>query len=1037
MRPILPARKRLLTSVYLVHAAIVWLILCFCGGAASAEDTDRWARLADVAFQHVVRDNDLPNSSAPTTIAQDGKGFIWIGSQDGIARWDGYRFRVYKPDLKQAGSLPDNNIHIVFADKAGTLWIGTGAGGLARYDADADRFVTYAAGPDGLSHVTVTGLEDDGVGGLWIGTDGGLDHLDPRTGKITHLRREDAANAALPDNQIGALLRDRSGNLWVGTAKGLVRRAAGTAGFSPVHLPTLNGDAPFIRHIFEDSRGRIWVATMHHGAFVIDPADGAVQPILETHAQDRSLQTEGINTIAEVRPGEIWLGTYFQGIVVVDTATLRTHRIVHDATLPGSLPDDEVWALLRDRSGITWIGSGRGLSRYAPEQSAISIVFGESSRRDSLSEDAVLSVRAMPDGPVWLGLARKGLDIVDPTGVRTWHLDPDPSHLETALPQKYVWDFALGAHGEVFIATARGLYRSDRTGGHLSRLHVPGQDPTSHIVALLMDQDRLWVGSRDGLWYFNPYNLGRSGLASPFIGPLTDKRVRTLALAPDKTLWVGTENGLNHLDLASGKIEGILPEPANPTGLTGGYIASLLVDGRGRLWVGVSGGGINILTGRDARGRPQFRRLGLDEGLPNLNINKLVADAAGRIWASTDDGISVIDPGTFAVRTLGRAEGLAITTYWVGAGDLTPQGEVLFGGVGGLTIVRPGQFMPWTYDPPVVITDIRVGDTTVAANRFNGSQPQAGERLIVPPGDSLSVEFSALDFSAPERNRYSYRLEGFDKGWVRVDPARRTANYTNLPPGNYTLHLRGSNRNGVWSSHERSLFVRVLPAWYETIWFRLGLGLVGLGAVIAIVQGRTVLLRKRQHELEALIEQRTSELVKSQLQLEQLAYFDVLTDLPNRRLFTDDFRKLLALARREKRGFALLLIDLDRFKQINDTLGHDAGDALLIETANLLRGVLRDSDTLARLGGDEFAILLVEAHDEASINVVCERIVSSFIAPVKFKTDEIKTSPSIGVAIYPQDGDTQESLYKSADLALYAAKAAGRNTWRRYGPTNP
>ncbi|WP_035423770.1 GGDEF domain-containing protein, partial [Asticcacaulis benevestitus] len=364
-----------------------------------------------------------------------------------------------------------------------------------------------------------------------------------------------------------------------------------------------------------------------------------------------------------------------------------------------------------------------------------------------------------------------------------------------------------------------------------------------------------------------------------------------------------------------------------------------------------------------------------------------------------------------------------------GSGALSSEGAIMFGGTGGLTVIQPNKVSFWTYIPPIVVTDIKVGGTSLPVNRFN--RARANEVLTVPPGESMSVEFSALDYSAPERNLYSYRLEGFDKTWTQADAMHRAATYTNLSPGSYTLHVRGSNRNGTWSDRELQIAVRVLPAWYETIWIKLAAVILGLAAIFALVQSRTLFLRKRQQELEALIDQRTSDLIKSQLQLEKMAYFDVLTELPNRRMFSDDFRKLLALARREKRGFALLLIDLDRFKHINDTLGHDAGDALLIETAALLRSVLRDSDCVARLGGDEFAILLVEAHDEASIDIVCERIVTSFITPVKFKTEEIKTSPSIGVAMFPEDGDNQESLYKSADLALYAAKQAGRNTWRR------
>ncbi|ESQ76974.1 hypothetical protein ABENE_23380, partial [Asticcacaulis benevestitus DSM 16100 = ATCC BAA-896] len=420
-----------------------------------------------------------------------------------------------------------------------------------------------------------------------------------------------------------------------------------------------------IRNIFEDSTGRIWVATVRHGVFVMAADGSAARAIQEVTAEGRRLQTEGVNTIAEVNPGEVWIGTYSQGIVTINMTTFRTRRILHDAAVPSSLPDDDVWALFRDRSGITWVASGRGLSRYMPQQAAITTIFGVTGRKSGISEDALLGIQPMPSGDVWLGFSRSGVAIFNSLGVRSGYLQPDPLRTETALPQKYVWDFALGAHGEVFTATAQGLYLSDSAGVHITKLYVPGHDPNSHIVSLLLDKDTLWVGGKDGLWHFNPYSLHKSGLVSPTVAPLTDKRVRALVLDHDGSLWIGTENGLNRLDTSSKQIEQILPETANPSALSAGYIATLLIDNRGRLWVGTSGGGINILTGRDAKGRPQFHRIGLEDGLPDINVDKLIADTNGRIWASTDDGTAMIDPTTFAVQSLGRADGQPIANYWV------------------------------------------------------------------------------------------------------------------------------------------------------------------------------------------------------------------------------------------------------------------------------------------------------------------------------------------------------------------------------------
>jgi diguanylate cyclase (GGDEF)-like protein len=292
------------------------------------------------------------------------------------------------------------------------------------------------------------------------------------------------------------------------------------------------------------------------------------------------------------------------------------------------------------------------------------------------------------------------------------------------------------------------------------------------------------------------------------------------------------------------------------------------------------------------------------------------------------------------------------------------------------------------------------------------------------------VEFSALDYSAPERNRYAYRLDGFDSAWIDTEASHRVAAYTNLPPGDYTLRLRGSNRDGVWSESVLSVPINVLPAWYQTATFRVALALAAIALVAGLVQGRTLYLRRNQRDLEQQVVERTAELRESQRQLEQIAYFDTLTALPNRRMFTEEFRELIMLARLQNQRFALLLIDLDRFKQINDSLGHDAGDALLIEAAIRLQAPVRKSDCVARLGGDEFGVLVAQNPAATDIENICHRIIDSFVMTVPINGVEVRSSASIGVAVFPDHGATLDSLYKSADVALYEAKRAGGNVWR-------
>jgi diguanylate cyclase (GGDEF)-like protein len=753
--------------------------------------------------------------------------------------------------------------------------------------------------------------------------------------------------------------------------------------------------------------------------------------VQESDTAHSTLQNEGVSSIVEVTPGEVWLGTLGQGIVAVDVATSQTRRIRHDPTQPDSLADDSIQGMLKDRAGLIWVCSDRSISRHDPSHPGMITVFGASGRSDSISDADVDAILPMPEGRIWLGLGNKGIDVIDPASARVAALRPDAQHPETALPKDYINTFAASDDSDVYVGTELGLYRVDRAARGATRVSIPQRDPTAQVWALLLDEKILWVGGFDGLWALPLGNAVPPLGHAETVSRLTDQRITVIARGAGNSLWVGTKHGLNRIDLKTREVEQIFPAPADPNALAAGYITSLLTDARGRLWIATFGGGVNILESRDAQGKPQFRRLGIAQGLNNDNANKLLEDSKHNIWVSTDDGIAAIDEQRLAIRTFRRAEGLPISGYWVGSGASTTEGEMLFGGIGGLSVIRPDRLTHWSYQPQIAITEIRIGGKPVVegmAGRGEMSEPLK----ILSTANSIAVEFSALDYSAPERNRYAYRLDGFDSAWIDTEASHRVATYTNLPPGDYTLHLRGSNRDGIWSESDLSVPIKVLPAWYQTALFRLAMALVAIALVAALVQGRTLYLRRNQRDLERQVVERTAELRESQRQLEQIAYYDTLTALPNRRMFTEEFRELIMLARLQNQRFALLLIDLDRFKQINDSLGHDAGDALLIEAAIRLQAAVRKSDCVARLGGDEFAVLVAQNPAASDIENICHRIIESFVMPVSLNGTQVKTSSSIGVAVFPDHGATLDSHYKSADLALYEAKRAGGNMWRWY-----
>ena len=1010
-----------------VLIALVWLFLAASTAFADTEAA-RWTGLADTLFTH----HPEPETASGMAIAQDGTGFIWLATQGGLTRWDGYHFRRYTADPQTPGSLPDSFLLCLYVDEQGRLWVGTSAGGLARYDSDRDTFVVTSSAA-GLSDPAVAAIAGDGTGGLWLGTGAGLDHLDG-SGVVRRAPTDPAHAYGLPDGGVTAVLIDPTGTLWVGTQHGLWHRPKGSQGaFSVVPLATSEDSSPAISRLFEDSAHRIWVGTRAHGAFVIE---GSVARAVHESGAQSALESDRVMTIAEATPGEIWIGTYGDGIVAVNMQSGgSTHRIRHHSDTPTSLNDDYVYALFRDRSGLMWVSNIAALSQHDPREKGVFTLFGGTGRPDGISGRKTVVVAPMADGHVWLGV-NGGIDIMDPVRGRVGQIIPDPTHPGSSLPKGRVQAIVAGTN-VVYIATQQGLYRSDRNGQHIVPMIVPGRTTTSSVRDLCLVGDVLWIGGDDdGLWALDVHQVEKPVVSLHVSGAeLGDARVASIDRGAGTSLWVGTRKGLARVDTVSGAVEHVPVDSADPTQLQGGFVASTLTDHHGRLWVASFGSGIQMLERREANGRWHFRRFGLREGLPHLGIDKLLEDRLGNIWASTDNGIAVIDGQSFAIHALQSPQGVGVSTFFTSAGAVSAAGELLFGGEGGLVVVQPDHVTHWDYSPPVVINDARVGNLALPVGSFNRTLNPA--TLEVPPNSRrLRVQFSALDFSAPERNRYMYRLRGFDADWIPTEALSRAATYTNIPPGNYTLQLRGSNRDGVWSS-PLELSVHVLPAWYETVWFRTLTVLGALLLVWSLVQARTAYLYRRQRELQALVtertaelEQRSLELRESQRQLEQIAYADPLTGLANRRLFEDEIRKWIKWIAREGGCFTLLLIDLDGFKKVNDTLGHDAGDALLKVTAERLLKAVRETDQVARLGGDEFAIVLPQTCEFLSVEIVCRRILKVLAEPVEFKDSSMRVSASIGASKSPSQGTSADSLYKAADLALYEAKRSGRNTWR-------
>jgi signal transduction histidine kinase/CheY-like chemotaxis protein/ligand-binding sensor domain-containing protein/HPt (histidine-containing phosphotransfer) domain-containing protein len=837
-----------------IGRAVAILVAWLAVGAGAVAGPERWDQLATPLFEHLGLEQGLPHAVG-MALAQDGDGYIWIGTQSGLARWDGYAVRSFRHDAADPSSLPGDFVQALHVDARGRLWVGTAASGLAMYDKVKENFVRPN---DELSHGLISAIASDARGNLWIGSPAGLRYYDVLQRTLRRYTHEDTPG--LPDNQIHALLTDRAGNLWIGSGTGLSRLKPGGAitaiAIAADGQGAKGGWSDSVLALGENSRGQIAIGTLKSGIGIVDgQADrGAIIALKGV----KDVQSNMVLAVTESAPGIWWASTYGGGVIEYRADSGRATRILHQPAVSFSLGSDRAAALLRDRSGMIWVTTERGVDLYNPHSESIDSVFGA----EGAQEAAVTALMNDSHGEVWIGLADQGIDIVPRNGSRRAALRPDPNRPDSALPKRVVLALAEAEPGEAWIGTQLGLYRTSAHGTRVRRVPLPDANPYPRIATILPRKGQLWLGTFDGLLR---YDLAAGTVRRYVQGPadsggLTDNRIHAVLADADGALWVATRNGLNRLDPDSGRVEQIQADPAKPDALSEATISSLLIDRRGRLWVGTYGGGIGVMTGRDALGEPVFHRIGTSAGLKAGTVVAMQSDAVGRVWATTSDSVAVIDFSTLRARALTRADGLAFRAFFIGAAIITAERDLVFGATGGMAVVYPGRLNDWSYRPPLAISAVRIDQRALTPAQL--ANP-GGDTLTLRPGDqSFEVELAALDFSAPQRNRYSYLLEGFDNRWTDADASRRTAAYSRLPPGSYRLRMRGSNRDGLWSAEEVTLNVVILPAWHQTWWARLGYLVLACVLAWALLRWRVRQLHRKGEALQALVYSRTQHLEK-------------------------------------------------------------------------------------------------------------------------------------------------------------------------------
>jgi diguanylate cyclase (GGDEF)-like protein len=909
-------------------------------------------------------------------ILQTRDGYLWIGTEEGLARFDGVQFTVFD---RKHGSLPNNRVQALSEASDGSLWIGT-ENGLARLR--DHRFTRYTTS-NGLPSNNIRSLCAGANGTLWITTIAGV-----RVWRNDRFERDDAVDK-IAGTSPREFFRSSSGDIWMVSDLGLKTTAGG---LSLSGLDVLRGK--LVRTMAAGSDDALWIGTT---TGLYELSNDQLRPYPLRPEAPRS----EVTALLFDRDHNLWVGTLNDGLF-----RINEHGTLHYSVADG-LSGTEVKTLYEDDSGDLWVGTfGGGLEVFRDT------VFTPYGKPEGVSQDVVWSVTEDRDLGLWIGTQAGGLNYLRHNSVKVYST-------RVGFTDDTVGSLFQGNDGTIWLGKDSGLSRFKD--GRI--LGAPHTDSPLHEQIHSLYEDAagtLWIGTRaSGLVELKheryTYFTTHEGLANNNIQAIIPSR--------NGGLWIGTLGGLSHFK------DGKFTNLSSKDGLSADQVISLYEDPQGTLWIGSDG--LNRL--KDGK----ITVYGDREGLFDQNPLAILEDNAGYLWLSTNKGIYRVSKkqlSDFAEHkvteltpiSFGTADGMRSAEC---NGGSTPaawkdrEGNLWFATVAGVVKLDPRRLLASDPRLQVHIENISADKQYVAPTNYF---------RLPPGGHELDFHYSAPYFGDAGRVHYRYKLDGFDKDWVDAGN-RMTAYYTNLPPGNYRFRVKAGLFEAAQKDPESDVIFSLEPRYYQTPGFYVASVAIGVAVVILIWIWTNRFMIARQNELKRLVKERTRELETEKIELlqakaalAQQATHDSLTGLMNRAAIFRVLEEEMRQAEREKSSFAVILADLDHFKSINDTYGHLVGDQVLREFARRLSHDLRPYDHVGRFGGEEFLIVMPGLREDCTDRILdlhrelCD-------APFVIGNSELRVTSSFGVAWFDSGIHSTEALLNLADQALYRAKANGRN----------
>lgn len=829
-------------------------------------------------FARLTTEDGLSNDQV-RGIVQDSHGFIWITTNDGLNRYDGSRVKIYQHDPDDPYSLSSNLVRVPIVDRNNVLWMGTFGGGLIQYDANIDGFINYQHDPDdphSLSNNSIRILYEDDAGIIWVGTNDGLNKLDRESKQFTRYMHDPEDPNSLGDNVVLSILEDSSGVFWIGTAGGLDRFDPNTGQF--IHssrdtedLTNLSLDA--VRSIQEDRSGHLWFGTSH-GLCEFDNERTGITCYQHDASDSQSLSNNTVISVYVDQTDDIWVGTWGGGLNRFNRNTESFFRYQQHPNDQHNLSSNNIDNIYEDNQGMLWLSTDGGVNMLDGGGKPFQHFRSIPDDPNSLINNEVRSLYTDQTGVIWVGTNGGGLSKFDRRTEEFTHYQHDPDD-PNSLSGDAVWAIYEDRKGQMWIGSyGFGLSKFNQDTGQFVHYQHDPNDPQSlsNNVVSAIHEDRngnFWIGTESGLNKFDGYTFTKYHHNPEDPKSLASDDIMTIYEDHSGELWIGTVNGLHKFSPTEETFIRYQHDSNDPKSLSHDVVITIYEDQAGTFWIG-TGGGLDKFD----RKNEQFSHYTTKDGLSSETIFGILEDERGVLWLSTAKGLTRFNPRDESFRIYDQRDGLQSDSFlYYSAYAKSQNDEMFFGGTNGFNAFYPDQIVDNLAPPPVVITDFQLANEPVPIGGDSILQKSILEtdELVLSYQDNVfSFEFAALNYRTPEKNRYKYKMEGFEEEWNEVGSTRRFATYTNLDPGDYVFRVIASNNDGVWNEEGASIKITITPPWWRTTWFRIGLGLLVIGLLAVGYSWRVRSIEARNRELEELVQARSAALNSAEEQIKSL-----------------------------------------------------------------------------------------------------------------------------------------------------------------------